>query len=98
MRSSGNSGEKNPQCSVAYLVAAGLCRMGYIIALAILIFVVPLLFIMLSRRTTARGGIAHRPDERGVTVSGPSSDQPTPRGDETVNQVTPGAERRLPPG
>ncbi|MGH7946701.1 MAG: hypothetical protein ACREF9_17090 [Opitutaceae bacterium] len=72
--------------------------MGYIIAFALLFFVVPLLFIVLSRRTKAPGGIAHKPDERGVTVSEPSSDQPTPRGDETVNQPAPGAERRLPPG
>lgn len=72
--------------------------MGYIFALAILILVVPLLLIILTRRTSGRGGIAHKPEERGVTVSNPSSDQPTPRGDETVNKIEPGAERRLPPG
>lgn len=71
--------------------------MGYIFAFIILLLV-PLLFIILSRRTTSPGGIAHDPDERGVTVSGPSSDQPTPRGDDTVNQTAPGAEQRLPPG
>jgi hypothetical protein len=71
--------------------------MGYIFAL-VLLFLVPPLFIVLSRRTTRAGGIVHDPDERGVTVSGPRSDQPTPRGDNTVNQTAPGAKKRLPPG
>jgi hypothetical protein len=70
--------------------------MGYIIALVLLAIVVPLLFLLLSRRTTSAGGLDAKHD-RGVTVSGPSSDQPTPRSN-AVNQASPGAERRLPPG
>lgn len=73
-------------------------RMGYIIAFAILLLVVPLLFILLSRRTTAAGGLAARHRDRGITVESPSSDQPTPLGDRSVNPSTPATERRLPPG
>jgi hypothetical protein len=73
-------------------------QMGYIVALVLLLIAVPLIFILSGRRTTSAGGMAARPRDRGVTVSQPSSDQPTPRGDATVNQTAPGAERRLPPG
>lgn len=72
--------------------------MGYVIALVLLIIVVPLIFLLASRRTTSAGGLAAKSRDRGVTVSKPSSDQPTPRGDATVNHPAPGAERRLPPG
>ena len=72
--------------------------MGYIIALVLLVIVVPLLFMALGRKSTATGGVARKGSrDRGVTVSRPSSDQPTPRADAT-NQAAPEAERRLPPG
>jgi len=70
--------------------------MGYIIGLILLIVVVPLLFLLLGRRTTSASGMTAKRD-RGVTVSKPSSDQPTPRA-EATNQAAAGAERKLPPG
>lgn len=70
--------------------------MGYIIALVILLVVVPLLFVLLSRRSAARGGI--RAGDRGVTHEEPSSDQPTPGAAGAVNQPRPGTEGRIPPG
>jgi hypothetical protein len=73
-------------------------QMGYVIALVLLILAVPLIFILGARRTRSAGGLAAKSRDRGVTVSQPSSDQPTPRGDATVNHPAPGAERRLPPG
>jgi hypothetical protein len=72
--------------------------MGYIIALVILLLVVPLLFIMLSRRTTSAGGLSAQHRDRGMTVESPSSDQPTPGGDNAVNQPGSSHEGRLPPG
>jgi hypothetical protein len=72
--------------------------MGYVIVLVLLIVAVPLIVIMGTRRARSAGGVASRSRDRGVTVSQPSSDQPTPRGDATVNHPAPGAERRLPPG
>lgn len=71
--------------------------MGYIIALGLLVIVVPLLFLMLSRRTTSAGGLADKQRSRGMTVSRPSSDQPTPRAD-NLNQPAPDEDRKLPPG
>jgi hypothetical protein len=64
--------------------------MGYIIGLVLLLIVVPLLFVLLSRRTASTGRLGRASHDRGVTVSQPSSDQPTPRNEQT--------ERRLPPG
>lgn len=72
-------------------------RMGYIVALVLIIVVVPLLFVLLSQRKTSAGGLGARSRDRGVTVSKPSADAPTPRAD-AVNQVEPGVEKRLPPG
>jgi hypothetical protein len=71
--------------------------MGYIIAFILLLIVVPLVFILLSRRTTSPGGLAEKQRGHGVTVSQPSSDQPTPRAG-AVNQPAPGREQQLPPG
>jgi hypothetical protein len=71
--------------------------MGYIIAVVLLAIVVPLLFLLLSRRTTSAGGLADKQRSRGVTVSRPSSDQPTPRAD-NLNQSSSDTDRRLPPG
>lgn len=71
--------------------------MGYIIAIVLLAIVVPLLFILLSRRTTSAGGLADKQRSRGMTVSQPSSDQPTPRAG-NLNQADADADRRLPPG
>jgi hypothetical protein len=62
--------------------------MGYIIGLIIVLLVLPLLFMLLSRRTRNTGGIDSR--DHGVTPSRPSSDQPTPR--------TAAQNRRIPPG
>lgn len=71
--------------------------MGYLLALVLLLIAVPIVILLASRRTTSAGGIAAKSRDRGVTLAGPSSDQPTPRSDAT-NQPAPGAERRLPPG
>lgn len=71
--------------------------MGYIIALVVLFLVVPLIFLMLSRRTPAGGG-GLRQRDRGVTVAEPSSDQPTPGAAGSINQPGAGTERRIPPG
>ncbi|MGH7944537.1 MAG: hypothetical protein ACREH8_12670 [Opitutaceae bacterium] len=71
--------------------------MGYIIAIILLLIVVPLLFMMLSRRPSGAGTLDRRARSGGVTHLEPSSDQPTPQPG-AVNQPEPGAERRLPPG
>lgn len=65
--------------------------MGYIIAIVLLLLVVPLVFLLLGRRTGTAGGI--RRESRGVTVARPSSDQPTPR---DSSRAPPGPE--IPPG
>ena len=72
-------------------------EMGLIIAIIALVIVVPLVFLLLSRRSTSAGGtaVAHR--DRGVTVAEPSSDQPSPDARNT-NRARPAAETRLPPG
>ena len=70
--------------------------MGYLIAIALLVIVVPILFLAASRRP--RGGtLDNRKSSGGVTPAEPSSDQPTPEA-KNVNQMAAGAERRLPPG
>jgi hypothetical protein len=71
--------------------------MDYIIALVLIVIVVPLLFVLLSRRGKGAGGIGEQPHSSGMTVMEPASDQPAPTADST-NQVAPGVERRLPPG
>jgi hypothetical protein len=71
--------------------------MGYIIAIVLLIIVVPLLFMLLSRRPSGSGTLDRHARSGGVTPLEPSSDQPTPRSG-GVNQTEPGAERRIPPG
>ena len=68
--------------------------MGYLIALLAVVLVVPLLFMLLGRRTSGPGGISQR--SRGMTISEPSSDQPTPGAG--TNRNAPGTERRIPPG
>jgi hypothetical protein len=68
--------------------------MGYIIGIILLVIMVPLLFLMLSRRTSSTGGLAAKDRDRGVTVSRPSAEEPTPRAD-GLNQPAPGKERRL---
>ena len=70
--------------------------MGYIIALVLLVVIVPLLFVLLSRRPSG-AGTDGSPKAGGVSPSGPSSDAPTP-GAATVNHGTAEAERRIPPG
>jgi hypothetical protein len=71
--------------------------MGYIIAIILLIIVVPLIFMMLSRRTSGAGGVTEGQGNRGITVSQPSSDEPTPQAG-SINQPKPETERRIPPG
>ncbi|PTX94251.1 hypothetical protein [Opitutus sp. ER46] len=62
--------------------------MGYIITIVVLLIVLPLLFLVLSRRGMRGGGIGS-PDH-GVTPDRPYSDEPTPR-------PGPGVDRRIPP-
>lgn len=69
--------------------------MGYIIALVVLVLVVPLVFMLLTRRSAGAG---RPPADRGMTVEQPSSDEPTPGAPGATNQPAPGAERRIPPG
>ena len=69
--------------------------MGYILALVLLIVVVPLLFMLLSRRTAGSGP---RSRDHGMTVEQPSAEEATPGAPGSINQPAPGAERRLPPG
>jgi hypothetical protein len=68
--------------------------MGYIIALVLIAVVVPLIFILLSRRTSGGGGIDSA--DRGMTTSEPSAEEPTPQPGTVVNPLPPG-ERKLPP-
>ena len=70
--------------------------MGYIIALVLLLVVVPLLFILINRRPEG-AGMDNTRRSGGVAPTRPSSDQPTP-GASNLNQATPEAERRMPPG
>jgi hypothetical protein len=72
--------------------------MEYIITVAVVIIVVPILFLVLSRRTVGGAGIEHKPGDHGVTVASPSSDQPTPQAEKTVNRPAPGTQPPLPPG
>jgi hypothetical protein len=70
--------------------------MGYIVALVLLLIVVPLLFLWMNRRPGGgEGGSGRRAG--GVSVTRPSSDQPTP-GAGNVNEASQDAERRVPPG
>jgi hypothetical protein len=70
--------------------------MGYVIIWIVALLILPILFVLLTRRTGDRG--ARKSGDHGVTVSEPSSDQPTPGKGSGVNQVQPDAERRIPPG
>ena len=70
--------------------------MGYVFVIALVVIVVPLLFLMLSRRTRGAGTLTGRRLSGGVTPREPSSDQPTPQAD-SVNRAE-GVEPKLPPG
>lgn len=63
--------------------------MGYIIGIVIVLLLLPLLFMMLTRRSTGHGGIDSA--NHGVSPDRPSSDQPTPR-------PGPNTDTRIPPG
>lgn len=71
-------------------------RMGYIIGLVALLVFVPLLFLLLSRRTVSGGGIDSR--DKGVTHLEPSSDQPTPPPGPQTDRAHQGSDRGVPPG
>jgi len=71
--------------------------MGYLVVLVLLLVVIPLMFVLLSRRPTGVSGRATNSRERGMTVAKPSADAPTARAD-AINQPAPGGEKRLPPG
>jgi hypothetical protein len=62
--------------------------MGYIIGLIFLLLIVPLVFMMLTRRTSSTGGIDAA--NHGVTPDRPAADEPTPR-------AGPGVDRHIPP-
>ncbi|HUR57281.1 MAG TPA: hypothetical protein VM029_06205 [Opitutaceae bacterium] len=70
--------------------------MGYIVAIVVIVLVVPVLVLMLSRPKTGAGRPASR--NRGVTVSAPSSDQPTPPAGPRTDRPSSGADRGVPPG
>jgi len=97
MRVAGNiAAGESERCGRAEDAANGLSRMGYIIALIVLVIVVPLLFVLLSRRSAA-GGSGIRHGVRSVTREMPSADGPTPGAPRSLNQPKPGSEERLPP-
>lgn len=70
--------------------------MGYIFALVFLLVVVPLLFLLLTRRAGGGGGVDTH--NRGMTVSQPSSDQPTPPAGPRTDRPHQGSDRGVPPG
>jgi hypothetical protein len=70
--------------------------MGYAVIWIVALLILPVLFLLLTRRTSSGGGV--RGQDHGITPSEPSSDQPTPGAGSGVNQVTADAERRIPPG
>ena len=79
-------------------VRRGPNRMGYIIALVLLLVVVPVLFVLLSRGSRGAGTLGGGERKAGgLSASRPSSDEPTP-GAGTVNETSPEATRRVPPG
>jgi hypothetical protein len=63
-------------------------RMGYILGLVVVLILIPLLFMMLSRRTRVSGGIDSA--DHGVTPDRPAADEPTPR-------AGPNVDRKIPP-
>jgi hypothetical protein len=71
-------------------------RMGYIVALILVVLVVPLICLLLSRRTTGAGRLETH--DRGMTVSRPSSDQPTPPAGPRTDRPSTGADHGVPPG
>ena len=62
--------------------------MGYIIGLVFLLLLVPLIFMMLTRRTTGPGGIEGA--DHGISPNKPAADEPTPR-------AGPGVDPHIPP-
>lgn len=70
--------------------------MGYILGLVLLLVFVPLLFLLLSRRSIRGGGIES--GDRGMTPSRPSSDQPTPPAGPATDRPHRGSDRGVPPG
>jgi hypothetical protein len=71
--------------------------MGYIIAIVLLLIAVPLVFLLMSRAPRGAGGMGRRRHDTGVTVTQPSSDQPTPPA-HAMNRPSEGADKNVPPG
>jgi hypothetical protein len=69
--------------------------MGYIIGIVLVLLILPLLFALLARRSAGQGGIDSR--NHGMTVTQPSSDQPSP-GARPASKTPSGSEGRIPPG
>jgi hypothetical protein len=69
--------------------------MGYIAVLVVMVIVVPVLFMLFSKRPVAHGETKRK--DHGVTHTQPASDQPTPRSG-AVNQISSGATKKIPPG
>jgi hypothetical protein len=69
--------------------------MDYILVLVFFVVVPIVVFFLLKERPHRVGGPGAY--DRGITVSEPAADQPTPQAN-AVNQVTPGREKRIPPG
>jgi hypothetical protein len=72
-------------------------RVEYFWTIGLLIVAIPVILLLVTRRKSSTESAGHQHDH-GVTVAEPSSDQPTPGGENTINQPAPDAERRLPPG
>lgn len=69
--------------------------MDYTLVLVFFLIVPIVVFFLLRERPHRVGGPSAY--NCGVTVCAPAADQPTPRAD-SVNRVSAGAEKRIPPG
>lgn len=68
------------------------------LAIAFFAIVPIVVFFLLRERPHQVGGPrAYDAYDRGITISAPAADQPTPRTG-AVNRVAPGKEQRIPPG
>lgn len=74
--------------------------MGYGIAIVAAIVVIVLLLALNKRPGGASSATPGHKSQtpHGITVEGPSSDQPTPRADRTVNKISTDKAQNLPPG
>jgi hypothetical protein len=68
---------------------------GYIILIGFLVIVIPLVYVLVSRRP-GRGAEGEKPIGKPVMVEKPSADEPTPDAS-SVQRDTAAAQRKTPP-